>query len=162
MSRSLLYHGFGVRGYEYVMTDYREGEVLFTIRQPRSTLGCPECGSVNVFRNVSIHLRQLEREISEESSRFARCSKLWGPVPTPLGFFQIQLGCSKTVVVGDRTGYRGSRLVKRSRALRGRNPTRDSQVEGASKAHRASGERGFLEAFFVAPRGPAPRFAPAG
>ena len=49
MSSSLLYHGFGVRGYEYVRTDYREGEVLFTIRQPRGTLCCPECGSVNVF-----------------------------------------------------------------------------------------------------------------
>lgn len=49
MSRSLLYHGFGVRGYEYVSTDYREGEVLFTIGQTRGTLGCPECGSENVF-----------------------------------------------------------------------------------------------------------------
>jgi hypothetical protein len=33
MSTSLLYHGFGIRGYEYVRTEYRAGEVTFTIRQ---------------------------------------------------------------------------------------------------------------------------------
>ena len=31
MSTSLLYHAFGIRGYDYVKTDYREGRVVFTI-----------------------------------------------------------------------------------------------------------------------------------
>ena len=32
MSTSLLYHAFGIRGYDYVRTDYQDGEVIFTIR----------------------------------------------------------------------------------------------------------------------------------
>ena len=38
MSTSLLYHGFCIRGYKYVRTDYQGGEVIFTIRQDRKTL----------------------------------------------------------------------------------------------------------------------------
>jgi transposase len=45
MSTSLLYHGFGVRGYEYVRTESVEGQIRFTIRQPRKSLRCPACGS---------------------------------------------------------------------------------------------------------------------
>src|SRR5262249_50496571 len=48
MSTSLLYHGLGVRGYEYVRTEYREGQIHFTIRQPRKALRCPACGSRDV------------------------------------------------------------------------------------------------------------------
>ena len=33
MSTSLLYHGFGIRGYRYVRTEYIEGGVVFTIEQ---------------------------------------------------------------------------------------------------------------------------------
>jgi hypothetical protein len=35
MSTSLLYHAFGIRGYDYVKTVYEEGRVLFQIEQPR-------------------------------------------------------------------------------------------------------------------------------
>jgi transposase len=49
MSTSLLYHGFGVRGYRYVKTEYGEGEVTFTIAQPRESWRCPECGSEEVI-----------------------------------------------------------------------------------------------------------------
>jgi len=33
MSTSLLYHGFGIRGYAYVKTEYEGGRVKFTICQ---------------------------------------------------------------------------------------------------------------------------------
>ncbi len=33
MSTSLLYHAFGIRGYDYVRTDYQDGRVIFTIMQ---------------------------------------------------------------------------------------------------------------------------------
>src|SRR5262249_25650174 len=33
MSTSLLYQVFGIRGYEYIRTDYRGGQTLVTIRQ---------------------------------------------------------------------------------------------------------------------------------
>src|SRR5262245_48916291 len=48
MSTSLLYHGFAVRGYEYVRTDYQGGEVAFTIRQDPRKCRCSACGSAHV------------------------------------------------------------------------------------------------------------------
>lgn len=49
MSTSLLYHGFGIRGYRYVRTDYVEGGVVFTIAQDVKTCRCPACASANVI-----------------------------------------------------------------------------------------------------------------
>lgn len=49
MSKSLLYHGFGLRGYEYQRTDFEGGGVIFTINQSRETLCCSACGSQRVF-----------------------------------------------------------------------------------------------------------------
>ncbi len=40
MSTSLLYHGFGIRGYAYVRTEYDHGQVSFAIRQDPDTLRC--------------------------------------------------------------------------------------------------------------------------
>jgi len=48
MSTSLLYHAFGLRGYDYVKTDYQEGGVTFTLRQRRHTYRCPVCNSRDV------------------------------------------------------------------------------------------------------------------
>ena len=50
MSTSLLYQAFGVRGYQYGRTHYVEGEVWFTIEQPRDALRCPLCDSADVTR----------------------------------------------------------------------------------------------------------------
>ena len=43
MSTSLLYHAFGIRGYDYVKTDYQGGGVIFTLRQRPRTYRCPVC-----------------------------------------------------------------------------------------------------------------------
>jgi transposase len=48
MSTSLLYHAFGIRGYEYVRTEYRDGQVIFTIRQEARSYRCEACGSREV------------------------------------------------------------------------------------------------------------------
>jgi transposase len=48
MSTSLLYHAFGIRGYEYGSTDFIEGRVVFSIEQPRQRYRCSECGSAAV------------------------------------------------------------------------------------------------------------------
>jgi len=45
MSTSLLYHMFGIRGYEYRKTDFFKGRACFTIEQPRERYRCSECGS---------------------------------------------------------------------------------------------------------------------
>ena len=50
MSTSLLYHAFGVRGYQHQRTDYAEGRVIMTVAQPRETLRCPACGSADVHK----------------------------------------------------------------------------------------------------------------
>jgi transposase len=48
MSTSLLYHGFGIRGYRYEKTEYVQGEIVFSISQEREALRCPVCGSSEV------------------------------------------------------------------------------------------------------------------
>lgn len=50
MSTSLLYHGFGIRGYEYRRTNYEEATVIFSLAQKRAKLKCSECGSEQVHR----------------------------------------------------------------------------------------------------------------
>lgn len=54
MSTSLLYHGFGIRGYQLQKTDYEDGGVIFTIVQRREKLACPQCGSRDVHRKGSV------------------------------------------------------------------------------------------------------------
>ena len=48
MSTSLLYHAFGVRGYEYRSTEYSQGGMKMTIEQPRAALCCLRCGGRHV------------------------------------------------------------------------------------------------------------------
>jgi hypothetical protein len=45
MSTSLLYHAFGIRGSDYVRTDYQDGQVIFTIAQDPQDCRCSACGS---------------------------------------------------------------------------------------------------------------------
>jgi hypothetical protein len=40
MSTSLLYHAFGIRGYDYVRTDYQDAQVIFTISQDPHDCRC--------------------------------------------------------------------------------------------------------------------------
>ncbi|HEX2224647.1 MAG TPA: ISL3 family transposase [Thermoanaerobaculia bacterium] len=57
MSTSLLYHAYGLRGYQYVRTDYHEGQVHFTVRLPRRRLRCPACGSRHVHPRGAVARR---------------------------------------------------------------------------------------------------------
>ena len=54
MSTSLLYHGFGVRDYRYVRTQYVAGGVVFTIERKGETCRCAACGSQNVWREGGV------------------------------------------------------------------------------------------------------------
>src|SRR3954469_4850114 len=49
MSTSLLYHAFGIRGYQYTRTEYLGGQVIFTIHQDYGTCRCSSCGSPQVI-----------------------------------------------------------------------------------------------------------------
>ncbi len=61
MTTGLLYHAFGMRGYEYVRTDYQGGQSTFTIRQQDKAMRCPACGSkdVRTKRRVDRNFRSL-------------------------------------------------------------------------------------------------------
>jgi transposase len=49
MSTSLLYHAFSIRGYDYVRTQYQDGQVIFTIAQDPHDCRCSACGSRDVI-----------------------------------------------------------------------------------------------------------------
>ena len=68
MSTSLLYHGFGIRGYQYVRSLFVHGRIVFKIKQDRFSLRCPECCSKQlilkghfsrVFRTIPIGSRPV-------------------------------------------------------------------------------------------------------
>jgi transposase len=54
MSTSLLYHGFGIVGYRYVRTEYRDSAVIFTVARKKFGLRCPVCKSKKVIRHGSL------------------------------------------------------------------------------------------------------------
>ncbi len=45
MSTSLLYHGYGIQGYKYIRTYFRNGKIIFKIAHDRFSLCCPNCRS---------------------------------------------------------------------------------------------------------------------
>jgi transposase len=49
MSTSLLYHGFGIVGYQYVSQHFQGGQVTFRIEQARERLRCSQCGCEDVW-----------------------------------------------------------------------------------------------------------------
>lgn len=51
MSTSLLYHGFGIHGYQYVRSYYQEGKVVFSIKKDPTSLRCPCCKDWHVIRH---------------------------------------------------------------------------------------------------------------
>lgn len=57
MSTSLLYHAFGIRGYRYSCTEYRNGQVIFTINQQPETFRCGTCGSCQVISRGQVERR---------------------------------------------------------------------------------------------------------
>jgi len=54
MSTSLLYHGFGIRGYQHQRMTCEGGTVILAILQERKNLRCPECGSADVERRGQV------------------------------------------------------------------------------------------------------------
>ena len=57
MSTSLLYHAFGIRGYDYVRTQYQDGQVIFTISQDPEDCRCSACGSRQVISRGHVERR---------------------------------------------------------------------------------------------------------
>ena len=64
MSTGLLYHGFGIRGYDYVCTRYESDKLIFTVRQKDEDLRCPVCNSPNVIRRGKTEIGKGHRYLS--------------------------------------------------------------------------------------------------
>ncbi len=83
MSASILYHGFGIRGYEYERSFYDDGMVTFVISQARERLRCPQCGGHDVERHGEVtrtfRLLPIGRKQVQVVLGIARvfCQKCW-------------------------------------------------------------------------------------
>ncbi len=73
MSTSLLYHGWGIQGYDYVHTRYEEGEIRFRITPKPHHVRCACCGSREIkkrgatkrqFRTTPIGLKVVWLELA--------------------------------------------------------------------------------------------------
>jgi transposase len=60
MSTSLLYHGFGVRGYQLRRTDFVEGKIELQIDQPRKRWRCSECGGRDLIAHGRVEHRRWQ------------------------------------------------------------------------------------------------------
>jgi len=60
MSTSLLYHGFGIRGYEHLRTEYVDGKVVFYVKEKDDSLRCVVCGSCKVWRRGTNPARRIK------------------------------------------------------------------------------------------------------
>src|SRR4051794_811222 len=68
MSTSLLYHAFGIRGYEYTRTRYEGGAVIFSVRQGRETCRCSSCGSARIIHRGLVTRRFRSLPIGDRAT----------------------------------------------------------------------------------------------
>lgn len=54
MPTSLLYHGFGVHGYDYISSKFNGAVVMFTLRPKAFELQCSSCQSRKIIRRGKV------------------------------------------------------------------------------------------------------------
>lgn len=97
MSTTLLYHAFGIRGYQYVRTQYQDGETIFSIRQEDRNLRCPRCGGRELIRRGTVTRRFRELPIGGR--------KVWIELPVQ----RVQCRCDERVVQQVKIGFADAR-----------------------------------------------------
>src|ERR1700690_3189552 len=84
MSTSLLYHGWGVRGYRELAVSFQEGQVHFSVEQTPGTFFCAHCGSQHVikaglifrqFRSLPIGNKPVWVHLSVQRLQCGGCGK---------------------------------------------------------------------------------------
>src|SRR4051812_17584362 len=91
MSTSLLYHAFGIVGYQYVSQHFQEGRVEFRIEQQREQLCCPQCGCQDVW--VHGHTERTFRTVPigrKPTCVTLNVARVWCPVCD--GVRQVKIG----------------------------------------------------------------------
>jgi len=82
MSTSLLYHAFGVKGYQYKQARYQNGKVIFRVSQEGGGIECPCCSSRQVkkrgtflraFRGVPIGKKPVVIELPVQRVECEAC-----------------------------------------------------------------------------------------
>ena len=85
MSTSLLYHGFGLVGYDYIRSRYEGGAIIFSAKRKRGTFRCSECRSRDVilrgtfsrrFRMVPIGSKRVLLDYEIQRLECRRCGKI--------------------------------------------------------------------------------------
>jgi transposase len=85
MSTSLLYHAWGLRGYDYSSTEYREGVVIFHIHHKPEALVCSVCGADDLilrgtvereFRALPIGGKPVRLRLPVQRVECRRCGTL--------------------------------------------------------------------------------------
>src|SRR5438270_478939 len=71
MSTSLLDHAFGIRGYDYVRTDYQDGQVIFSIAQDPADCRCSAWGCREVISRGHLGRRFRSRPIRAQIAAVA-------------------------------------------------------------------------------------------
>lgn len=82
MSTSLLYHGFGIVGYDYIRSTYQSGTVIFGVSHKRKKIRCPECRCRKVilrgstprrFRTIPIGSKPVFIDLDIQRVECQRC-----------------------------------------------------------------------------------------
>lgn len=85
MSTSLLYHVFGLVGYEYIRTQYEAGAVIFSVKRKREKIRCPVCRSRDIifrgkfsrrFRIVPIGLKRVFLDYEVQRLECRHCGNI--------------------------------------------------------------------------------------
>ena len=88
MSKSLLYHAFGVSKVEYISTKYEKGNVIFKTELSHKGLQCPCCYHMNFhfkgkrirqFQMVSFGKKKCFLELIMHRIKCLNCNNLYWP-----------------------------------------------------------------------------------
>ena len=101
MSTSILYHAFGVIGYEFKKTRFEAGSIVFEIRHKEGSLRCSTCRCSSVicrgsflrrFRTLPIGGRPVFIELHVQRIECGRCGKIR---QTEIGFAEERVSYTK-------------------------------------------------------------------
>ena len=89
MSTSMLYHAFGVRGVEYLSTDYSQSQIVFHAEMTTQCLQCPKCSSscfkfkgrlTRHFRMVPVGKKPCYLNLILHRLECKKCGYLYWPI----------------------------------------------------------------------------------
>jgi transposase len=137
MSTSLLYHGFGLVGYEYIRTRYTGGAVIFFVKRKRGKIRCPVCRSRDIifrgrfsrrFRIVPIGSKRVFLDYEVQRLECRRCGNIR---QEKLGFADPRLSYTHAFDMKSSVFFKGDVILSTGRSKYPNNPKiRPSNTKG--------------------------------